>query len=81
MTGVFKYIVTIDRQVLIFSEDIFHNKVWDKDDVQSAGFCRIDKNEDGTFTSKCYGDSISLKKQSNPPFDERCINYYLNRMS
>lgn len=38
----------------------------DQDDVISAGFIHMDKNADGNLVYKCFGKSISLRKESNP---------------
>tara|TARA_R110000823_G_scaffold309594_1_gene433941 strand:+ start:9235 stop:9528 length:294 start_codon:yes stop_codon:yes gene_type:complete len=46
--------------------------------VESAGFCTIEKN--GHSIATCYGNSESLKVESDPLFDSIIITRTLSKM-
>jgi hypothetical protein len=59
-----KYIKTKDYEIIVFSEAIFHSEFRNMNPV-SAGFISFGINEEGNPTCSCYGESISLRLQSD----------------
>ena len=62
--GKAKYIKTKDNEIIVFSEAMFHSDFRNMNPV-SAGFISFGINKDGNPTCSCYGESISLRLQSD----------------
>ena len=60
-----KYIVTKDKEVVVFGELMQHSDFRHFDPI-SAGFISIGVNKDGNPTCSCYGRSVSLGIDSDP---------------
>ena len=63
-----KYIVTKDKEVIVFGELMQHSDFRHFDPI-SAGFISIGVNKDGNPTCSCYGRSVSLGIDSDPERD------------
>jgi hypothetical protein len=59
-----KYIKTKNREIIVFGEIMLHSDFRNMNPV-SAGFISFGINEEGNPTCKCYGESISLRLQSD----------------
>ncbi len=59
-----KYIKTKDNEIIVFSEAMFHSDFRNMNPI-SAGFISFGINEEGNPTCSCYGESISLRLQSD----------------
>lgn len=71
-----KYIVTKDKEVIVFGELMQHSDFRHFDPI-SAGFISIGVNKDGNPTCSCYGRSISLGIDSDPERDTRLAKMQL----
>lgn len=63
-----KYIRTKDDEIIIFGEVMQHSDFRNFNPV-SAGFISFGINNEGNPTCSCYGESISLRMESNPEED------------
>lgn len=63
-----KYIRTKDDEIIIFGEIMQHSDFRHFNPV-SAGFISFGINKEGNPTCSCYGESISLRMESNPEKD------------
>lgn len=75
-----KYIIINHGELevpIIFSELMSHNDIGRNYDVVAAGFCRITTEEpekdNVQATIRCWGGSVTLKKQSRREVDEEII--------
>jgi hypothetical protein len=59
-----KYIKTKNREIIVFGEIMLHSDFRNMNPV-SAGFISFGINEEGNPTCSCYGESISLRLQSD----------------
>ena len=59
-----KYIKTKDKEIIVFGEIMLHSDFRGMNPV-SAGFISFGINKDGNPTCSCYGESISLRLQSD----------------
>jgi hypothetical protein len=59
-----KYIKTKNREIIVFGEIMLHSDLRNMNPV-SAGFISFGINEEGNPTCSCYGESISLRLQSD----------------
>ncbi len=65
-----KYIITTNEEVRIIEDEVRHcDVVAHHDEVLSAGFFRVD--DDGVH---CYGDSITLNKNSRGKEDDVLVS-------
>jgi hypothetical protein len=73
-----KYIIFSDGTVdvpVVFGDSITHKTIKiDGYHAINAGFVDIENNK-----ARCYGESDSLKLQSNPAYDAELIQYYILR--
>jgi hypothetical protein len=63
-----KYIKTKDKEIIVFGEIMLHSDFRGMNPV-SAGFISFGINEEGHPTCSCYGESISLRLQSDEEED------------
>ena len=74
-----KYIITRNREIIVFPEMIQHSDFSDWGPI-SAGFISFGVNKDGNPTCSCYGRSISLGLDSRPEQDTLIAKLQLNMM-
>lgn len=74
-----KYIVTKDREIIVFSE-LFNHSDFKKFNPVSAGFISFGVNKQGNPTCSCYGESVSLGLKSNPESDTILAKRQLNML-
>lgn len=74
-----KYVITGDREIIIFPELIEHSK-FKHFNPTSAGFISIGVNKEGNPTCNCYGESISLGLTSNSEEDTEIAKRQLNML-
>lgn len=72
-----KYILTKERQIVVFSEFFQHSKFKHLEPI-SAGFISFGVNKNGNPTCACYGESVSLDLSSDPERDTRLAKLQLN---
>jgi hypothetical protein len=75
MSKEMKYVIDKNNCPFLFSIATQHSEIGNERSL-SAGFCRI-RLENHKFTAECYGESVSLKKKSNPG-DESIIELMFN---
>ena len=74
-----KYVITKNKEIIVFSELFNHSDFRDNDPI-SAGFISFGVNNQGNPTCSCYGESISLGLKSNPEEDTMIAKRQLNMM-
>lgn len=74
-----KYIITRNREIIVFPEMIQHSDFSDWEPI-SAGFISFGVNKDGNPTCSCYGRSISLGLDSRPEEDTLIAKLQLNML-
>lgn len=74
-----KYIVTKDREIIVFSE-LFNHSDFKNFNPVSAGFISFGVNKQGNPTCSCYGESVSLGLKSNPESDTILAKRQLNML-
>lgn len=80
MTTVFKYIINDNNLPVFFGTDILHNSLGQV--ARSAGFLVISYDlVSCRFVAKCFGESTTLKIESNPIVDKAIIESFLNNTS
>lgn len=73
-----KYVITKQRDILLFSEWINHSSVHMAINVKSAGFVDL-QILGGKVEARCFGESVSLGFiKSNPVEDNKLISDWLN---
>lgn len=73
-----KYVITKDKEIIVFSE-LFNHSDFRSNNPISAGFISFGV-KDGNPTCSCYGESISLGLKSNPEEDTMIAKRQLNMM-
>lgn len=71
-----KYVKTENGEIIMFPETIMHSD-FKKFNPISAGFCHIRHDKK---TVECYGESISLRLNSDPKkdsFEATCLHFGL----
>ncbi|MBA4318737.1 MAG: hypothetical protein C0412_10080 [Flavobacterium sp.] len=77
MTTVFKYLINDNNIPVFFGTDILHNSLVQV--AKSAGFLVISYDlVSCRFVAKCFGESTTLKIESNPIVDKVIIEKFLN---
>ncbi len=74
-----KYIITRNREIIVFPEMIQHSDFSDWKPI-SAGFISFGVNKDGNPTCSCHGRSISLGLDSRPEEDTLIAKLQLNML-
>jgi hypothetical protein len=74
-----KYIITRNREIIVFPEMIQHSDFSDWEPI-SAGFISFGVNKDGNPTCSCHGRSISLGLDSRPEEDTLIAKLQLNML-
>lgn len=74
---ILKYIINSENIPILFSRKIMHNTILQE--VKSAGFVHLNHTSDpNQFIVKCFGESTTLKLESNPEVDKKLIEDFLN---
>jgi len=74
-----KYIITLDNNIVVFSELLQHSEFKYFSPIR-AGFITFGVNKHGNPTCSCYGESISLRLKSNPEADTEIAKRQLNML-
>jgi hypothetical protein len=74
-----KYVITKDKQIIVFSETIQHSQFKGMELI-SAGFISFGINKQGNPSCSCYGESASLGLKSNPEEDTLIAKRWLNML-
>jgi hypothetical protein len=74
-----KYIITKDKEIIVFPELLQHSEFKHFQPI-SAGFISFGVNKQGNPSCSCYGKSISLGLKSNPEEDTVIAKRQLNML-
>lgn len=74
-----KYVVTKEREIIVFSELMQHSDFKHFQPI-SAGFISFGVDKGGNPSCSCYGESISLGIKSNPEEDTLMAKRQLNML-
>jgi hypothetical protein len=74
-----KYIITSNRNIIVFSELLNHSDFEDFNPIR-AGFISFGVNKEGNPSCSCYGKSISLGLESNPEEDTKIAKQQLDML-
>lgn len=74
-----KYVVTKNKEIIIFSELLNHSDFKHFSPI-SAGFISFGVNKQGNPTCSCNGRSVSLDLDSNPEVDTLLAKRQLNML-
>lgn len=74
-----KYVITKEREIIVFSELMQHSDFKHFQPI-SAGFISFGINKEGNLSCNCYGESISLGIKSNPEEDTIMAKRQLNML-
>lgn len=74
-----KYVITKEREIIVFSELMQHSDFKHFQPI-SAGFISFGVNKEGNPSCSCYGESISLGIKSNPEEDTLMAKRQLNML-
>lgn len=74
-----KYVITKDKEIIVFTELLQHSEFKSFEPI-SAGFISFGVNKEGNPTCSCYGKSISLGLESNPEQDTEIAKRQFNML-
>jgi hypothetical protein len=74
-----KYIITKDKEIIVFPELLQHSEFKHFQPI-SAGFISFGVNKQGNPSCSCYGESISLGLKSNLEEDTVIAKRQLNML-
>ena len=73
-----KYLITVFGAPVIFDSKILHSEM--KLNARSAGFVKLWVDTAMQIVkAECYGESLSLRLESNPSEDARIIEDFFNK--
>lgn len=73
METIQKYIMTANKEIVLFPCSIAHNLL-DKLKPVSAGYCRINRKKK---IVECYGEASSIKLKSNEKIDSEVATFQI----
>jgi hypothetical protein len=74
-----KYVITDDREIIVFPELLQHSEFKHFNPI-SAGFISFGVNKEGNPSCSCYGKSVSLGLESNPEEDTKIAKRQLGML-
>ena len=74
-----KYIITSEKEIVVFGEVMQHKEFRHLNPIR-AGFISFGVNKEGNPSCSCYGESVSLGIKSDPIEDTKIAKRQLNML-